>query len=84
MPNKIVAKIEVDAKELVGQVIAELQEDGTLVVPVYCRECVHYANIKGHMRCTAFSGDPYEMLMLGPDGYCSEGVLKEEEDGKIH
>ena len=75
-PFKI--QLEINPAKIVEKVIAELQEDGTLVVPVYCRECVHYANIKGKMRCTAFSGDPYEMLMLGPDGYCSEGVLKEE------
>ena len=54
------------------------------VYRIDCRKCVHYANIKGKMRCTAFSGDPYEMLMLGPDGYCSEGVLKEEENAEIH
>lgn len=78
-PFKI--QIEINPERIVDKVIAELEEDGRLVVPVYCRECVHYANIEGHMRCTAFTGDPYEMLMLGPDGYCSEGVLKEDANG---
>lgn len=77
-PFKI--QLEINPAKIVDQVIAELQEDGTLVVPVYCRECVHYTNIKGKMRCTAFTDDPYEMLCLGPDGYCSEGVLKEGND----
>ena len=81
-PMKILVEIEV--QKIADQIIAELQEDGTLVVPVYCRECKYYESIKGVKLCAAFSADPYEMLDLGPDGYCSEGVLKEEEDGKIH
>lgn len=74
-------QLEINPAKIVDQVIAELQEDGTLVMPVYCRECVYYENVKGKMRCTYFSADPYEILTLGPDGYCSEGVLKEGTNG---
>ena len=74
-------QLEINPAKIVDQVIAELQEDGTLVMPVYCRECAHYENVMGTMRCAHFSADPYEMFTLGPDGYCSEGVLKEDANG---
>lgn len=68
--------VEVPVKEIVGAVIEQLVEGGTLVEVVRCRDCKHHEDESpGMVYCPAQVGG-----WVSEDFFCADGERRDESD----